>query len=64
MAWRYLYVDLFVKVHVYECVYRIVLDHLEVKPSGDSHEGAETTAGERRGVRILLRAGLLVSPND
>ena len=64
MAWRYLHIDLFVKVRVYECVYRIVLDHLEVKTSGDGHKGAETASGERGGVRILLRASLLVSSDD
>ena len=64
VAWRYLHINLFVKVHVYEYVYHIVLDYLEVKPSGDSHKGIETTAGEYRGVYILLQVGLLVSPND
>ena len=64
MTRGHLHVDLLVKVCVYECVYRIVLDHLKVKTSGDSHEGAEAAAGECRGVRIRFRTGLLVSSND
>ena len=44
MAGRYLHIDLFVKVRMYECVYRIVLDHLKVETSGDSHKGISLTA--------------------
>ena len=61
MAWRHFHVDLFVKVRVYECVYRIVLDHLEIKTSGDGHKRSEAAACECRGVRIRFRTGLLVS---
>ena len=49
---------------MYEYVYRIVLDHLEVKTSGDGHEGPEIMAGEYRSVRIRFRTGLLVSFDD
>ena len=61
MAQGYLHVDLFVKVYVYKCVYCIVLDHLKVETSGDGDECAKASSGECGGVRILLRAGLLIS---
>ena len=64
MTRGHLYIDLLVKVYVYKYVYRIILDHLNVKTSGDSHKGLEAAAGECGGVRIRFRAGLLVSSDD
>ena len=54
MTQGHLYIDLLVKVYVYECVYHIILDHLKVKTSGDGHKGVEAIAGEYGGVYIYF----------
>ena len=59
------YIDILLQLSIYKGIHNIVLDQFEVKPSCNSHQGAEGPASEYRYISALIyRLALLITTND